>query len=73
MDKKEILKELLACVDLERLVVGLVVGKVVEPAILKLVQASDNKYDDMLAAALLPLIKENAANLVGKLKEGLQD
>lgn len=67
MDKSELLKEVLKYVDVRGLVVTLLLNQVVKPAVQKLVAESDNKYDDMLVAVLLPQVEKNLVELLDKL------
>lgn len=70
MDVKLIGKDLLACVDSEKLV-DILVDDVVLAEIHKIVLASDNKFDDageaLLAPILGPQLKEVLKKLLAKI------
>ena len=71
MDSKEIGKELLECIDVEKLSV-VIVEKVIDAELKKIVEDSSNKFDDaayaMLAPILLPKAKEALISLVAGIK-----
>lgn len=71
MDAKLIGKELLGCIDLEKMA-GIVIDEVIFAALKKVVDDSTNKFDDaayaMLAPLLEPKAKEAIAELIAKLK-----
>ena len=65
MDIKEILKK---NIKLDALVVDLL-NEAAEPALKKLVEKSDNPYDDMLMNALWPMLEKELVEQIKKLVE----
>ena len=64
----EVLKEVVECVDVEKLSV-LLVNKLVLGSLKKVVDDSSNKFDDVIFAELSPLMEKEAKKLIEVLLE----
>ena len=64
----EVLKEVVECVDVEKLSV-LLVNKLVLGSLKKVVEDSSNKFDDVIFAELPPLMEKEAKKLIEVLLE----
>lgn len=62
VNMNEVLKEVVECVDVEKLSV-LLVNKLVLGSLKKVVEDSSNKFDDVIFAELSPLMKKKLRNL----------
>ena len=69
--KKDLIKTLLEAIDLSKLASGLI-DNVLEEALKKVVANSENTMDDMLMAAIYPVLEKEIKELIEKEIEELK-
>ena len=71
MDSKELGKKALACIDLEKLV-DLLIKDIIFASLKKVVDDSENKFDDAAYAMVAPLLEAEAKKQLAKLVADLK-
>jgi hypothetical protein len=65
----DLAKDLLSCVDLEKLLLTIVLDKHIKPRLEELVANTENKFDDAALALALPVLEDALKDILSKLKE----